>query len=150
MTDRSWAITLWQPWASLWLGPKVHETRSWSTKYRGLLHVHASVRPIRRAELSDELIDLCEDEFGGHFWTELPRGAVVGIVELVDCLPTVPTPDVPLDENDRLCGDFSPGRFAWRRAPSPTHIGPWPYKGKQGLFRCDDLDQVANRELGIA
>lgn len=37
------ALTLWQPWASLVaLGAKTIETRSWSTRYRGPLAIHAS------------------------------------------------------------------------------------------------------------
>lgn len=42
------AITLHQPWASLVaLGIKTIETRSWPTKYRGRLLIHAATRPIR-------------------------------------------------------------------------------------------------------
>jgi len=70
----SWALSLWQPWASLWLGPKVHETRGWSTRYRGLLYVHAVKQPIRKGELTEDLVALCESEFGSRFWTELPFG----------------------------------------------------------------------------
>lgn len=146
MSNSSWAISLWQPWASLWLGPKVHETRHWPTRYRGLLHVHAAKRPIRRSDMSDELIALCESEFGGHFWTELPRGAVIGIVELVGCALICNTDVLPEDKYDGICGDFTPGRYAWRRAPDPTPIGPWPYTGRQGLFRCNELDAIANAD----
>jgi len=39
------ALTLWQPWASLIaVGAKRIETRSWSTKYRGPLAIHAAAR----------------------------------------------------------------------------------------------------------
>ena len=39
------ALTLWQPWASLIaVGAKTIETRSWSTKYRGPLAIHAAKR----------------------------------------------------------------------------------------------------------
>lgn len=39
------ALSLWQPWASLVaLGAKTIETRSWSTKYRGPLLIHAARR----------------------------------------------------------------------------------------------------------
>lgn len=37
------AITIWQPWASaIAHGLKGIETRSWGTKYRGLLAIHAA------------------------------------------------------------------------------------------------------------
>jgi activating signal cointegrator 1 len=146
------AISLWQPWASLWIaGPKLHETRHWPTKYRGRLYVHAAKRPIRRAELSPELIEICEEEFGEAFTKALPLGQVIGIVNLIDCIQVQSEGPMPPDITiqDLACGDFSPGRYLWKRGPNPTPIGPWPYKGKQGFFRVDDLDAVANRELGI-
>jgi hypothetical protein len=40
------AITLWQPWATLLaVGCKHMETRSWPTKYRGEILIHASKKP---------------------------------------------------------------------------------------------------------
>ena len=148
--QRLYAISLWQPWASLWLtDAKLHETRHWPTARRGMIYVHAAKRPIRHSEVTGELLRVCEDEFGGHFWTDLPFGAVIGIVDLVDCVPTHKVKHL-LGHSDLFCGDFSEGRYAWRRGPSPTHIGPWPYKGKQGFFHVDDLDDVANKVLGIA
>lgn len=142
------AISLWQPWASLWLTDrKRHETRHWYTAHRGLLYVHAAKRPIRESDLSPRLRDICEDEFGGHFWKELPFGAVIGIVDLIDCVSTHMVSTIP---DDLQCGDFSDGRYAWKRAENPTYIGPWPYKGRQSMWDISDLDDVANRELGIA
>lgn len=141
------AISLWQPWASLWLTDhKWHETRHWHTSYRGPLYINAAKRPIRDGDLSLELERLCLTEFGQFFRAELPYGAVIGIVNLIECseTQTVGTSDV-----DKLCGDWTPGRFAWLRAPQPTHIGPWPYRGRQGFFNVNDLDQVANRCLGV-
>lgn len=39
------ALTVWQPWASLIAhGVKVFETRSWATKWRGPLAIHAAGR----------------------------------------------------------------------------------------------------------
>lgn len=142
------AISLWQPWASLWLTDfKWHETRHWHTSYRGPLYVHAAKRPIRESDLTSELRAICEDQWGGHFWKDLPFGAVIGIVNLLECseTQTVGTTNI-----DKVCGDWTPGRFAWLRAPQPTHIGPWPYKGRQGFFNINDLDEVANRALGIS
>jgi len=41
--DEIKAISLWQPWASLVIGGhKQFETRSWRTRYRGLLAIHAA------------------------------------------------------------------------------------------------------------
>lgn len=36
-------ITLWQPWASaIACGVKTHETRSWKTRFRGPIAIHAA------------------------------------------------------------------------------------------------------------
>lgn len=144
------AISLWQPWASLWLTDmKVHETRHWKTSYRGFLYVHAAKRPIGRFDLDPRLEDLCTEEWGGHFRKDLPFGSVIGIVELVSMISTndfVPDKKHP----NYLCGDWSADRWGWQRADNPTHIGPWPYKGQQGMWEISDLDQVANRVLGVA
>lgn len=43
------AITIWQPWAEfVAAGVKHNETRSWATKYRGPIAIHAAVKPIRQ------------------------------------------------------------------------------------------------------
>ena len=141
------AISLWQPWASLWMTDhKLHETRHWRTSYRGPLYVHAAKRPIGKMDLSLDLEALCRKTWGVNFRDRLPLGAVIGIVDLIECseTQTVGTTDI-----DKVCGDWTPGRFAWLRAPQPTYIGPWPYKGRQGFFQINDLDEVANRTLGI-
>ncbi|MCL2331658.1 MAG: ASCH domain-containing protein [Proteobacteria bacterium] len=40
-------LTLWQPWAgAIAAGLKKYETRGWPTKHRGLLAIHASLRPM--------------------------------------------------------------------------------------------------------
>jgi hypothetical protein len=99
------ALTLWQPWASLIaLGVKTIETRSWPTKYRGPLAIHAAVRlpkvaewrigewwtdegpSIHRAgrELADGMVDYSEVD--GTYYP-LPLGAVVATCNLVDCIP---------------------------------------------------------------
>ncbi len=45
MTEKIKALTIWQPYASLIAaGLKQYETRSWSTRYRGLLAIHAAKR----------------------------------------------------------------------------------------------------------
>ena len=41
------AITIWQPWAEfIAAGVKHNETRSWATKYRGPIAIHAAVKHI--------------------------------------------------------------------------------------------------------
>ena len=83
------AISLWQPWASLWLTPaKVHETRHWPTSHRGWLLVHAAKRTIDDYEGDDALDQICDRIFGAGWSSTLPRGALLGIVNVVDCVRT--------------------------------------------------------------
>lgn len=102
------ALTLHQPWASLIaVGAKRIETRSWSTKYRGPLAIHAGAkRPptYRHSNIDSDLplaFDLVamascwewtehqDDPFHGGFYRwGGPLGAVVATCELVDVVTT--------------------------------------------------------------
>jgi hypothetical protein len=92
------ALSLWQPWASLVaLGHKRIETRSWSTRYRGPLVIHASKR-CEAIDLGDFTV---EDDTprsspkqyllrGPISWPyRLPMGAVVATCELIDVVPII-------------------------------------------------------------
>jgi activating signal cointegrator 1 len=132
------AISLWQPWASLWLSDnKVHETRHWTTRYRGMLLVHAARRAIDDCE--DEVHAICVKQFELNYRADLPRGALIGIVRLAIVLPTINDwNDNAAHAADRVCGDWSPGRFAWRRDYFRMLDRPIPWRGSQGLFDVPD------------
>ncbi len=81
MTQQRYAISLRQPWAALVAaGRKTVEVRSWPTKRRGWIFIHASKTPDERPEAwrhidTPELIRLAEF-----------RGGLLGVAELVDCV----------------------------------------------------------------
>lgn len=101
------ALTLHQPWASLIaVGVKTIETRSWATKYRGPLAIHAGKHfELLHADLSPEasaglwksgsrmLIEPHEgnDETWSHGnpFHPCPLGAIVATCTLVDVVPMV-------------------------------------------------------------
>ena len=146
------AISLLQPWASL-IGIKGNETRSWYTKYRGRLAIHASKNPKMVKELAwsepfySALIN--KVPFG-----EMPYGAVVSISNMVECclikadgLHKVPNgqsfsgPEsctefyAPLPGEPELSfGDYTPGRYAWILEDVKPLPEPIPAKGKLGLW----------------
>lgn len=132
------ALSLWQPWASLWCSDaKVHETRHWPTSYRGLLLVHAARRRID--DFTGERLDgICDGLFGNHWGLDLPRGALVGVVRLVGCVSTDVMPISHQSSDDYECGDFSTGRFAWQRSNFQRFAAPIPYRGSQGFFEVPD------------
>lgn len=131
-------ISLWQPWATLWLltdpDEKVFETRSWYTSYRGPLMVHAAKK--RDGEVRDYLeCRYFRERLAAHGLTpsDLAFGALIGKVYLIGCsrMDRMPEPS----ERERMAGNWEPDRFAWERAPHPVLFSnPIPFRGAQGLF----------------
>ncbi len=71
-------ISIRQPWAwAIVSGHKPIENRNWDTKYRGLIQIHASKKddPAGYEFLSRMGIECPEN---------LPRGGIIGKVEIVD------------------------------------------------------------------
>lgn len=132
------AITIHQPWASLIAhGHKRYETRSWRTHYRGPIAIHASQRTDRQA-----VLDVAREY--PHIWREispLPKGCIVAVADLVDCLKSVDTWTDGYELEGRHLiyapeyefGDFTPGRYAWELS-NVRLIEPIPAKGRQGLW----------------
>ena len=63
----------------------------------------------------------------------LHYGAVIGTVEIVDCVPVEAVKD-KLDLLDRLLGDFRPGRFAYVLKNPVKYDVPVPARGRQGWW----------------
>ena len=133
-------VSLYQPWATLVvLGAKRYETRSWATEYRGRLGIHASRtwRP--------ECEELCRQESvrrllraaGYRSTADLPRGALLGTVELVDCVATEFLMPEDLGAEQRRLGDFRPGRFAWKLLDPVRLAAPLRLCGQLGVFDAD-------------
>ncbi len=134
------AISLWQPWASLWCsGVKIHETRHWPTNHRGWLLVHAAKRSIDDFVGSgDRLDEICDGTFGHHWGIDLPRGAIVGMVNVIACRKTEDILQGYYDADDYECGDFSHGRYGWQADNFKAFTKPIPYRGQQGMFTVPD------------
>lgn len=129
------ALTLWQPWASLiaW-GEKQYETRSWPTPYRGLLAIHAGLNDDTQELL--RLNSFYREAFfrGRRLSTPVPKGAVLCLVNLVDCVPTA---GLSITQKEQNFGDYSSGRFAWKLELVEVFPAPIPAKGKQGLWEWE-------------
>lgn len=88
------AITLHQPWATLIaVGVKTIETRSWPTKHRGPIAIHAAKR-FDKAGWEESLPATDLPGLSPDAWVMLasrrqPFGAVVATANLVDCIPMV-------------------------------------------------------------
>src|SRR6202158_2991240 len=134
------AISLWQPWANLWCSKrKVHETRHWQCRHRGWLLVHAAKRIEKAFDPDDPLRLILGDEFGDHCARDLHTGAVIGMVNVGDCQPPETLfGDAAASDDDRECGDFAPGRYAWKREEFRLFDQPIPYRGARGIFNVPD------------
>jgi hypothetical protein len=117
------ALSLTQPFASLVVdGRKTIETRSWSTRYRGSLAIHATKTPDRV---------VCRNF--GYDPAIISCGAILGVVQLVDCVQ-FPNPKTPPDKY----GDFTVGRWGWLLADVTKLPAPVPVKGYQGLWNWNE------------
>lgn len=140
------AITILQPWASLVAtGKKRCETRSWQTRYRGELLIHAGKSPYSQIEKMipakdrkriREVLDL-----GKLGWKEkVPAGVLVGMVNLVNCVRiTEEIRDLIREQepDEYAFGDFTPGRYAWIMTDPVWFKDPIPAKGKQRLWEWE-------------
>lgn len=132
------ALTLWQPWASLiGRGFKRYETRSWGTNYRGPLAIHAGAHGTRTS-INETMFDIeFEVTHGERILfcnVPQPKSAVVAICHLADCIEMTPEFIDQQTLLERSCGDWQPGRFAWKLTAVNPLISPVPARGAQGLW----------------
>ena len=124
------AISLWQPWASLMaLGHKKIETRSWATRYRGPLYIHAAKKIIGWPTIA---IQGVFDHIAFQP-SDLPLGCLICKVDLIDCQRISRLFDNRPDYPERAYGDYTPYRFMWITENLET-FDPIPYRGMQRIF----------------
>jgi hypothetical protein len=133
------ALSLLQPWASLVvLGAKKIETRSWTTRHRGDLLIHASKG--RSGAL------LCQEppftKYISDFNT-LPFGAIIGKVYLQEVVPigSLAFSDAYINAlalEERAFGDYTPGRYAWLLCEPVIFDAPIFTGGALNLWEFDE------------
>lgn len=151
------AITLTQPWATLVAyGEKRIETRSWTTRHRGELAIHAAkgLGPIGgMAGLvavieQDPFASVLRSHLSGYTVEErardLPLGVIVAVTELVDVVPTeqvwhamkntLEFASAERIEQEAAFGDYTPGRWAWILNNRVNLYDGIPCRGSLGLW----------------
>lgn len=124
------ALTLTQPWASCVAeGVKTFETRSWGTRYRGPLAIHAAKGFPRIAQTFARSGRYVPRPYS------FPCGAVVAVCRLVECFESS---GFAPNEREAALGDWSIGRWIWKLA-DVEKIEPIPLRGALGLWECDLL-----------
>ncbi len=148
------ALTIWQPWASLVVfGVKKFETRSWATEYRGPLAIHAAKLTFDRVfnmfgdvRSAVAFEQLCFELLDTDNLRDLPKGCIIGTVELIDCERIGISAHRLYTQMERHLGDFTPGRYAWRVGNAQRLPQPVPCRGAQGLWNVPDgLLEAASR-----
>lgn len=138
------ALTVQQLWAwAIIHGPKQVENRTWSTSHRGPLAIHAG-RKTDPGSLAILAAVGCSPP--GH----VPRGAVIGVVDLVEVVPYEPGQQrlTGVDDPYSLADDpLADGPLCWIfRNPRPCE--PVFLPGKPGLFNVD-LPQWLAADTGL-
>jgi ASCH domain-containing protein len=86
------AISIKPPWAwAIIHGGKDIENRTWATRYRGPLLIHAG-KAMTRSDYERVVSHLEEDGIVAPHRHELERGGIIGIVELIDCVEAHTSP----------------------------------------------------------
>ncbi|MGD9949824.1 MAG: ASCH domain-containing protein [Desulfobulbus sp.] len=121
------ALSIRQPWVHhIFHNGKDIENRTWSTRIRGRVLIHAAMG-LTREQYENGQYPIQKT---GCQWIELPpfslldRGGIFGSVEIVDCVNNSASPWF-----------FGPFGFVLRN-PEPLPFLPW--KGQLGFFRVPD------------
>jgi len=159
------ALTIQQPWA--WLivhGRKGIENRSWGTRHRGPLAIHAGLTYDRAAE------QWIIEHIPTVLWDDMPTraeltaagqmGAVVGTCELHSVYqPHEGVSHWPWSGLSPKFAEHQPlwrmfGCHAWQLVNPVAFVAPVPWRGRLGLWEVPILDcvtgpmPVAPRERG--
>lgn len=128
-------LTIREPFATLISqGIKRIETRSWKTKYRGELYIHAGVAKIdKKKRERKDLMDLVDE-------SKLNYGSIICKCELVDCIYM--TEDfiekIKKKKNEYVCGNYEVGRYAWILKNIEILDKPIPAKGQLGMWNYNN------------
>ena len=123
-------LTIKQPWATLIMqGNKRFEFRSWQTKYRGDLLIHAE-KGIDKEAMRRLAKYILED---------MPTGKILGKVTLVNCVKMSPEfKDILLKENKDIYTDSSfKENYGWQLEDVEVFDEQIEAKGKLSLWEYD-------------
>lgn len=126
-------LTIKEPWASLIInGYKKYEFRSWKTKYRGKILIHAGMSLEKDAAKRFSKYNL-----------EYYKGAIIGEATITDCILV----DTKFNEELRKINPLVYARsnhvetYAWKLENIKKYDKPIYIKGKLGLWNYEDGDE---------
>ena len=117
------AITIKEPFASLIIeGHKKYEYRSWKTKYRGKILIHAGL-----GKYPGDMSRFDSYEFSPN------KGFILGEAEIVDCILVTEEIKKELLKEDPIINKHAEG-YAFKLANIKKYNKPIPAKGKLSLW----------------
>lgn len=128
-------LTIKQPWATLIMqGDKRFEFRSWQTKYRGDLLIHAG-KGIDKEAMK---------RLAKYLPAEIPFGKILGKVTLVDCVKMCPEfKDMLLKENPDIYTKSSfQENYGWQVENVKVFNEPIDVKGHLSLWEYEVDDKM--------
>lgn len=123
------ALTIKEPWASLIIdGYKKYEFRSWKTKYRGKILVHAGL------SVEKDMLKRFKD-----YKIDVKPGYILGEVTITDCILVDEKFNKELREIDPIVYGRSNHveNYAWKIENVIKYDEPIPCKGKLGLWNYE-------------
>lgn len=134
------AITIKQPWASLICsGIKDIENRTWATKFRGRILVHAAASKIKYFSALDffgeERNKVIKEKTG--YVPTLPISSIIGSVEVVDCVinhESIWAEKTPMAYLGKLTIECQAPIYNWVLANPILFPEPIPAKGKLSFW----------------
>lgn len=132
------ALSIRAPWW-WWIlhGGKAIENRTWSTNFRGTFLIQGSASA-RAGEIAEDNVFALKvaARAGSEFLqpgqtiacatlSKAYAGHIVGMADLVDCLPPTETPENPW---------HMPGQYGWKLENIIPLEHPFPVKGRLGFF----------------
>ena len=122
-------LTVKQPFASLIVsGYKVYEFRSWKTKYRGELYIHAG-----------KGIDKKRMEMVKDYNLDYKAGYIIGKVNLVDCIFVDEKMSEELRKlNPKVYTHDYTGYYAWKLEDATLIDNPIEANGKLSIWNYEE------------
>ena len=128
-------LSIKEPYATLIKeNKKMIETRSWKTKYRGELYIHASKSKLTKKEKNNlEIMQLIEG-------IPLNYGNIICKCQLVDCIYMTKDyiENMKKDHQEYICGEYKEGRYAWILENIKPLKKPIPAQGKLNIWEYQE------------
>lgn len=125
------AITIWQPYAvAIRMGLKHYETRSWPTKYRGPIVIHAAQKqPVARERELIQKHKIPADK--------IEYGVPILVCEIEDCILITKDLIKTLSTTEIDFGNWCVGGYAWKLKIIKKLNGYNRISGQQGMWNIE-------------